>query len=84
MFIPGNANQFFNKSPADLSSTASEPPNEATELAKEKSGKTDCDWDHCSINYSRENKFFKGVIFALPVSIVMWAGIIWSVKVLFF
>lgn len=84
MFIPGNANQFFNKTPADLSSPESELPHEATELAKEKTAKTHYDWNQCSINYSKENRFFKGLILALPISIVMWAGIIWGIRSLFF
>jgi len=84
MFIPGNANQFFNKTSADLSSPESELPPEATEMAKESAVETHYGWDRCSINYSTENRFFKGLILALPISIVMWTGIIWGIKALFF
>lgn len=33
------------------------------------------EWDGLENNYSRENKFFKGFIIAIPISLFLWAGI---------
>ena len=40
-------------------------------------------WDGLEINYSRENKFFKGFIIAIPISLFLWAGIILILKLIF-
>ena len=40
-------------------------------------------WDGLEINYSRKNKFFKGFIITIPISLFLWAGIILILKSIF-
>lgn len=33
-----------------------------------------------SIDYSQGNSFFKGVLYALPVSLLFWVFLIWAIR----
>lgn len=39
-------------------------------------------WDDLEFNYSQENRFFKGLLLALPISLGLWATIIYVIKLI--
>lgn len=82
MFVPGNANQFFSKTPAE--SSHPEPDLHFGETETATQTEADLSWEKCTINYSKESGFFKGLLLALPVSTLMWVAIIWGIKALIF
>lgn len=84
MFIPGNANQYFKTTSSDPTLPELDLRPENTGMATRTDAETKLDWEHLSINYTHENRFFKGFFFALPVSILMWVAIIWGIKALIF
>ena len=44
-----------------------------------KGSTNDIEWDDVSIDYTLENSFFKGFLYALPVGVALWVVICWAV-----
>ena len=42
----------------------------------------DIEWDDVSIDYTQENGFFKGLLYALPAGSVFWVVLCWAVRAL--
>lgn len=84
MLISKNAYQNYETVPAEAAYPKYEILLTEPEVVIEKSPLSDCQWEDLSVNYVQENGFFKGFLVTLPVSISLWAIIIWSIKSLFF
>jgi len=82
MFIPGNANQYFSRKLAERSHPESDLRTGEAEKANETA--PELHWDQFTINYTQESRYFKGFLLALPVSMLMWVGIILGIRAIFF
>lgn len=50
----------------------------------EKSPMSDLRWENRGVTQPQRNRFLMGFSIALPVSMVLWAIILWGTKLLFF
>ena len=84
MFIPGN----FYPDESDVTLVKDYPKYDFliddTTVVNEAESIIDVDWDNLEINYSLENGFFKGAAIAIPISLSIWGGILFILKLIFY
>ena len=79
MFIPDYRYQNNYRNPIEYDMPLSEILPIASEIIVEQLPKGDIQRDDVGTNYTQENGFFKGLLYALPACILFWAFIIWAV-----
>ena len=84
MLITKNVYQSYETVPDEAACADFERLLDEPEVAIKKPAMNDIQWEDLSVNYVKENGFFKGFIATLPVSIALWAVLIWGIKALFF
>ena len=83
MFISGNIYQDFDRTTSESKIPLSKLfPLRSESIVKE-APISDIQWEDVSIDYRQENGFFKGLLIALPVSLLTWIFIIWAVREVF-
>ena len=79
MFIPDNLYHEQDRPSTDTEVPLSEILPAESEFIVEKVPKDETQWEDFRIDYTQENGFFKGLLYVLPVGLVFWAVLIWSV-----
>ena len=79
MFIPNYYYQNYDRNPTEPDMPLSEIRLEETVA---QNPKKDIQWEKGSIKYTQENAFFKGFLYMLPASILIWTFFIWVVSAL--
>lgn len=83
MFIPGYIYQDFDRTTSESKIPLSELFPVRSESIVEEVPISDIQWEDVSIDSRQENGFFKGLLIALPVSLLSWTFILWAVRGVF-
>ena len=83
LFIPSYTYQNFDRTNSESNVPLSELFSLRSESIVEEAPISDIQWEDVSIDYRQENGFFKGLLIALPVSLLSWAFIISAVRGVF-
>lgn len=83
MFIPGHFYQNYDRTATESDVTLSEILPVESEIIVEQVLKDDIQLEKIGIDYTKENGFFKGFLYALPASLLFWALFIWAIRELY-
>lgn len=84
MFIPTNTSLTQNRINSDIANSEADFLSENIEIFADNIDVNPVRLKHVTMKYTKEIGFFKGMFLAMPLSILLWATIIWAAKSLFF
>jgi hypothetical protein len=80
MFIPNSYYRNYDRTPTESDWPLPVIFPEEPEVGVEKVPTGDIKSEEVSIDYTQENGFFKGLLYALPAGLLFWALLIWAVR----
>lgn len=84
MFIANSTGLNREKIKSDISNSESDILSKNLHLATEKTDLDPVRSVQAVMKYTKKGGFFKGLLLALPVCLLLWGTFIWTVKALFF
>jgi hypothetical protein len=80
VFVPNYLHQEHDRPFTDSEIPLHEIIETESEFMVEEVPTIDIQWEDVIIDYSQENGFFKGLLFALPVGLLLLVVLIWTIR----